>query len=431
MISLRPETPDSLSGAIFAIEGIANAAVLLHGPTGCKFYHGAVSDTAFARGDTLDPLAYSSEFYFGQPRVPATYLDGHDYVFGATAKLERLLPAAAAHGAALIALVNSPGAALIGDDLERAIAAAGLTMPGLVLENPGFSGSFSGGFQQALMQAIARLNPPPLPVVTRQINLVGLSIYHRHWQGSLEELCRLLRLCGISVGAILSAGTTVADLERLRTAQVNVVVHDEYGSTLASWLHERYGTPWLVPQQGAPIGFAAAEAWLHEVCQAVAADPSPALEALRAARRLSYRAISRFNSLTGLPKGATFAIQADGSIAYPLTQWLCAYLGMVPVAVQLSPEASFYAQPLRAYLNTIDAAAAWGASLHDGQMPDVVVGSQAFIAQVRGLGWPVAGVDIALPGGSYLDVVPKKLLGAEGALFIVEQILNGLYRQGW
>ena len=52
------------------------------------------------------------EFYFGQPRVPATYLDDHDYVFGATDKLEKILPVVAQKGHSLVAVVNSPGAAL-------------------------------------------------------------------------------------------------------------------------------------------------------------------------------------------------------------------------------------------------------------------------------------------------------------------------------
>lgn len=62
------------------------------------------------------------------------------------------------------------------------------------------------------------------------------------------------------------------------------------------------------------------------------------------------------------------------------------------------------------------------------QLPEVVLGSQEMIARFRSLGRPVAGVEIGLPAGLSIDVLPKKLLGAEGALFIIEQVLNGLYR---
>ncbi len=428
MLSWPTISPDGLSGAIFAIEGIVDAAVLLHGPTGCKFYHGAISERSFPRGASFDPLRYGEEFYFGQPRVPASYLDGQDYVFGAVAKIERLLPQIAARGHRLLAIVNTPGAALIGDDLERAIAAADVQTPCLVLENSGFSRSFSAGFQDALIQAIARLDPPPLPPVVRRVNLLGLSLYQRHWQGSLAELRRLLAYCGISVGAILSAGSSVAQFQEIAAAQLNVLVHAEYGTGLAAWLQERYGTPWLCSEQGAPIGFDATEAWLAAICAALDVDPAPGLEALREARRLSYQAISRFNALTGLPRGATFVLQAEGSLAYPLTRWLYEYLGMVPLAVQISDPASSYAGALRDYLAAIGCGGAWQAALGREQLPAVVLGSQELIARIGSLGRPVAGVEIGLPGGLYIDVLPKRLLGAEGALFIVEQVLNGLYR---
>jgi nitrogenase molybdenum-iron protein alpha/beta subunit len=105
-------TPDSLSGAIFAIEGIKDACVVLNGPTGCKFYHSAISDSQYVRSLSFDPLAYSGRFYFGQPRVPCTYLDGHDYVYGSGEKLSKILQSVIQKNFKLIAVINSPGAAL-------------------------------------------------------------------------------------------------------------------------------------------------------------------------------------------------------------------------------------------------------------------------------------------------------------------------------
>ena len=48
--------------------------MLLNGPTGCKFYHGAIAEGQLPRESSYDPLRFLDEFYFGQPRVPATYL---------------------------------------------------------------------------------------------------------------------------------------------------------------------------------------------------------------------------------------------------------------------------------------------------------------------------------------------------------------------
>ena len=127
--------PDSLTGAILAIEGIRDAAVLLNGPTGCKFYHGSIAEGQLPRESSYDPLRFIEEFYFGQPRVPATYLEGNDYVFGSSGKLERILPVVAAKGHALVAVINSPGAALIGDDLEQFVTSAKLNIPYVTIES--------------------------------------------------------------------------------------------------------------------------------------------------------------------------------------------------------------------------------------------------------------------------------------------------------
>lgn len=67
--------PDGLTGAILAIEGIRDGAAVLNGPTGCKAYHSALSDKKLARSDSYKGVLYQREFYFGQSRVPATYLD--------------------------------------------------------------------------------------------------------------------------------------------------------------------------------------------------------------------------------------------------------------------------------------------------------------------------------------------------------------------
>ena len=49
-------TPDSFSGALFAVEGIKDACTILTGPTGCKFYHSAIADAQFLRTPTFNPL---------------------------------------------------------------------------------------------------------------------------------------------------------------------------------------------------------------------------------------------------------------------------------------------------------------------------------------------------------------------------------------
>jgi nitrogenase molybdenum-iron protein alpha/beta subunit len=418
--------PDGFTGAITAIEGIKDAAVLLNGPTGCKFYHGAVADGQFPRVDSLDPLYYSEEFYFGQPRVPATYLDDHDYVFGATDKLEKILPVVAQKGHSMVAVVNSPGAALIGDDLERFIGQAGLPVPCIAIESAGFSDSFTTGFQRAVIQILELLDPKPAGIEQKSVNLVGLSIFHRHWQGNIDELRYLLKLCGIKVVAALCAGGTVEELQRLGSAKYNLVVHGEFADQITPFLEKRFGQSSIIPEKGAPLGFDATEAWIRKACNAVDADSSPALMMIDAACKQSCEVLSRFNSLTGLPKGTTFAIDTEPSIALPLTKWLYSWLGMVPVSVSAGDSDNDYASELRKFLSDIDCMGAWNMEAAKAA-PDVAFGSEFFISRLRLRGLPVIGIDISLPGNGYIDFIQKSLLGARGSLYLLEKIINGLY----
>jgi len=419
-------TADGFTGALMAVEGITDAAALINGPTGCKFYHGALSEGQFPRETSMDPLQFSDEFYFGQPRVPATYLDDQDYVFGATGKLEAILPRVAEKGHRLIGVVNSPGAALIGDDLERFIAGAGLPVPCVAIESAGFSTGLAQGFQAAATAILKRLSPPARPVEDpRRITLVGLSIFHRHWEGDAAELRRLLGLCGIGVHAAVCAGCSVDDLETLGASAAFVAVNPEYADALAPFLADRFGRPAWFPTAGAPVGFSETGRWVEAVCRELDADPRPALADIRSARKRAFDALSRFNSLTGLPRGATFALRADGGAALPLTRWLYDYLGMVPEAVSTAEATRDQSETLARYLADIGCADAWNAET--GRIgPDLVFGGEDFISRFSGRGLPVVGIDIALPGGGQMDVVPKCQVGPTGALWLLERILNGM-----
>lgn len=425
VVHLPDLTPDGFTGAILAVEGIRDAAVLLNGPTGCKFYHAALSDGQLPRQGAMDPLQFSEEFYFGQPRVPATYLDNRDYIFGATQKLEKILPKVAEKGHRLIAVVNSPGAALIGDDLSRFIASAELPVPCVAVENAGFSADFSRGFQASVIQTLKRLAPPLVPVQPKQVNLIGLSIFHRHWEGNAAELRRLLSLCGIGVNTVLCAGCTVAELKAVGAAQVNVVVHHEFADELGPFLESCVHCPWVTPTAGAPIGFQETQRWIESVCNALNTDPAPAVADIRQARKRAYDTLSRFNALTGLPRGATYALRADGSVALPLAQWLYNYLGMVPVAVTVHDAAAGCAASLQRFLDGIGCARAWNAEMMDLH-PDLVFGDQGFIGWFRARGLPVGGIDIALPGNSVVEIIPRSYLGATGTLWLLERILKAM-----
>ncbi|MDR2374913.1 MAG: nitrogenase component 1 [Treponema sp.] len=423
-------TPDSFSGALFALEGIRDSCTVLNGPTGCKFYHSAISESQFQHNFEQDPLIFRSEFHFGMPRIPTTYLDGNDYVFSGREKLERLLRMVAGQGHGLIALVNSPGAALIGDDLSGFLERTVQGVPCLALETAGFSGNFGAGFQRALAAAIDVLaGPPGLPGTARRagtVNLLGLGIYQRYHEGDRHALKRLLGLCGIETLNVPGAGDDAASFTRLGQAALNVAVYPEYGAYLAEKLRAKYGTPALIVEAGPPVGFDATEGFLRQVCAALDMDPSPALERTGEARARAYRFLARFTRMLGFPKGALFSVKAEASTAYTLTRWLSSYLGMIPQAISLNDEGeSPFVPRLKTYLDSINRGGALTSSVISSPC-HLLFADANTIAALRLEGQRFCGIEIAMPSLSYVDVTEKSFLGEQGALFLLEQILNGL-----
>ncbi|MDO4183608.1 MAG: nitrogenase component 1, partial [Coriobacteriia bacterium] len=167
----KPIGPDSLTGMIFCLEGIRNTVVLLNGPMGCKFYHSTTSQfltvhpslyLPVQEGGEKVPVDYNflNDWFFRQSRVPCTYLDGYDYVYGTAEKVRAALEFIRDNVSfKLLAIVNSPGASLIGDQLKDLAAQV---LPGcavVVLESPGYSQSFEEGYDLAVRQLLLQLEP--------------------------------------------------------------------------------------------------------------------------------------------------------------------------------------------------------------------------------------------------------------------------------
>ena len=426
-VSCNTVQPDGLSGAILALEGIEDSAVILHGPSGCRGHHCSLSERAFPRDIVAERLNFFEPFYFGQPRIPTTCLDGDDFVFGAAEKLRNALHTVAARNPGFMAVVNSPGAALIGEDLRRITAESNVAIPVASLDMPAISRSMADGYVQAVLAAVDALDLKPASTISRTVTLVGLSIAHQHWLGSLEELTRLLALCDIEVVCAPGAGSPIASWKRIPEAACHVAIHAEYGDHLACRLAERFGGTAVVPQCGAPLGFDATEAWLTTVAEAAGADPSPALVAVKTVRRRVACVLSRVTTLTGAPKGLACSIHADASTALPLTRFLYEYLGILPLSVETPGEVhpdNQWTELLKLNLDRMGCADAYQTPWQDAHA-DFLLADGCQVVQAPVFGIPAdACIELMLPMSGYVDLTPKTLLGAEGAAYLVERIVN-------
>ncbi len=420
---------DGFTGAILAGESILDGAVILHGPTGCRGHHSVMSEHALPREDVQERLNFLEPFYFGQPRVPTTYLDGDDFVFGAKEKLVKAFGEVAKRNPSALTIVNSPGAALIGDNVAQAAIEAGISVPRAIVEMPALSCSLADGYQQALLAMLEALTLGPSERCEKTVALIGLSIVHSHWSGGVAELRRLLDLCGIDTLCALGAGASIEEWKQLPKAACYAVVYDEYASLIGPWLTRHLGGAAVAASGSAPVGFTATAEWVTAVARAVDADPSRALEEIGAERRRVSRFIGLVTGSSAVLKGMTFAISGDLSIASPLARWLYDYLGMLPVAIEIIDEQSNRTgEDLRSWLAGIGCTEAWQRPWRSAE-PDLLFadGQQVEEARVSGTG----GIEILLPTAACLDIVPKVMLGSQGGAWLVERVLNELRWTLW
>ena len=395
---------------IFAAEGMENAVVLLNGPMGCRFYHSTTSRFLSVRpvlylpegeDGKKAPVDYNTlnDWFFRQDRVPCTYLDGYDYVYGTAAKVGAAMDYISENiDFDLIAIVNSPGAALIGDNLlELAREKLGKKRV-VMLESSGYSKEFEDGYSEASLALLKQIGAPLWEGRKRKtepgkkINLLGLSIWHRYWQGDLEELKRLFALCGIEVNAVLCAGCSFGEFSSIPDADLNVVLYPENGLASAEYLKETLGMPYYVCDT-LPIGFSATEKMMDGICRLLSCPDAVFKEESEKARALAWYKIGEISTAYGKPKGVRFFADGCPSQRKAYTEFLEGYLGM---------------------------------ERSGAEEAELVFSNANVISELMLKNKHFCGIETSLPGMGYTDLVPKTHMGIKGSLFLIEQVLNGL-----
>ena len=431
-------TPDSMSGLVFAFEGISKGLVLMNGPTGCKFYHSATSDNQMIRQPEFDPLEYPEFWYFGQPRVPSTFLDKRDYVYGSEDKLSEVIAFLEKEiDFDLLAIVNTPGAALIGDDIERIAREASKDESKIIsIGSPGYSLPIWDGYIKACRILIEKLAKPGEKSAGKSVNILGLSIFHRDFAGDKEELQKALALCEIDVNCFLCAGSSVSDIEKLPRADLNIVVDSLYGLDSAKLLSERFDMPYIVCD-GLPVGFRAMEKLLQRVCEKLGSNITAYMKQSERARAKCFAHLSRVHTLTGRPKGVKFAVHGSLSQCLGYTEFLASYFGMTCDVVSIVErkdlddktrnyeELAMQEARLREILNDYGSSDALKKNIFDTDAELVFADGQT-IAMLRAKGKRFSGIETALPSLGYIDVIEKSHLGIGGGLLLCEQVLNGM-----
>ena len=175
-------------------------------------------------------------------------------------------------------------------------------------------------------------------------------------------------------------------------ADLNVVLYPEMGLDAARFMNEHCGTPYYVCPT-LPIGFAATEAVFSDICALLGASVDSLIEERRRSRALAWYKINAIHMSFGKPKGVKFHVAGNESQVKSYGAFLTDYLGM------------------------------------ESSGPDdaeLVFAEANLISELMLRNKTFCGIEISLPGMGYTDLLPKTHMGIQGALFLIEQVLNGL-----
>ncbi len=408
--------PDGFIGMVMGIEGISDATTLMHGPDGCRKNLTVLSSKCYPRGQSHVDM--STPFYRGMPRIPCTGVVSSDYIFGSYRKVVDALTFLKDESPGLIVIVSTPGASLIGDDCQKAIRECGMEDIAMAMDADPISHPLGYGFDRTMSEIASKL------AVTgtkrkRKVNVLGVNVLVKDWPTVVEEFSHMLSLMGLEVGCFLGAGCSVEEIRQSGSAEFNIVLLPEYAERTAETYTRLFGTPSVSPGF-APVGFDATAEWLEHVAEAIGTDCSAALEYVAEMRSRAYRCmLASRNSV----RGESFAVDAEASVACPLTKWLMESFSMVPCSITMPPggcEASI--ESLSTFLEERSLVETIGAEAPG--FADVILcdGNTARLKQ--GAKLCRKGIDISFPSISNVDFRRSPVFGPSGALYLLDRLMN-------
>lgn len=433
--SNTPHRPDSLAGAISAFEGIHNASALINGPLGCRNYLAYLIQIQDPQATPLDFDAYMTEFHFGQPRAPCTFIDEYDYVNSAEPKIKKALQHLSGWKQGLVGVVNAPGTSLIGDDLTGIVRKINPKYKTVTIESTAFTGTFADGFKKAGIEILKTVTKKSGRKKPRSVNLIGPNIFHYNWESNVQEIKKTLELMGIRVLSTVCAGEELSNLEQAAKAELNVVLYEEYGDTIAKFLERTFGIPALGIKETSPFGLTASEQWFSSIAKFFNL-PSEIVESESTKVRMKcYRTLERLSMLTGGLKGKTFAVFGDSSTVAPLTMFLHKYLGMYPEVVGLREIGPYNRSLIETYLskNSLDTILLFSPDQYEiqrnllGRSPHLIYGSVIEERISKTLQNKHQDfIPISHPYSERVMLTYRPTIGFSGALTIVEETINSI-----
>lgn len=231
--ALFPGAHCPLMGAMMAVGGIEDAAMLVLGANECAYYTKSATINGFSFGG-IDNRCFS------------VVIDEQDVTFGCREKLSAAFAELAEEvSPKAVFLVTTCVLEITGDDID-AIAAeleGRFKIPVLPVHTEHFkTANHLPGVRDTISACLPLIRPcRPEERRKNRINVIG----QRLGKFYDTELYRILTARGIEIGMMLPGGTSLEQIREAASAKVNLVVN-ELGLPFAQEMEKRFGTPFVL-----------------------------------------------------------------------------------------------------------------------------------------------------------------------------------------
>ncbi|MDR1109306.1 MAG: nitrogenase [Deltaproteobacteria bacterium] len=323
-VAEAPRFTCALGGAYGATLGLYGAVPLLHSGSGCGM--------ANAQGMTY-ASGLNSGGMIGPTTTPCSGLVEEHVVFGGEDKLRRLIETTIQiMRGELYVVISGCVPALIGDDVDSVVASFRDRARVIHVKTSGFAGNGFAGYDLFLDSLVDNVLSGEKPdVEKRLVNILGLAPnQHVFWKGELLALKELFASVGILANPIFADFGSVAAVQAIPKAALNVVLSPWNGLAAARKLEERYGTP-LEAFGYVPIGPRDTASLLRAVGRRLRLPGRKVEAAISSQERHAYRFMEYLAEMfmVAMPHAYT-AVIADSRTAIALTRYGANELGWNP-----------------------------------------------------------------------------------------------------
>lgn len=363
----NPLWPCAMTGAAACLAGFDGIAVVIHGSSGCYYYPATLLHAP----------------------ISGTFILEQEVIFGSEARLHEVIGELERTGKR-VAVVTTCVPAILGEDIRGMLSPHDV----ILVDSPGFSGSFETGYKKALA-----LLDPVIDDTTAGINIDGVSLFDPFHRGNVLELRRLLALAQVPAGTILCSDK-FSKISHMAPFTINT------NQDLAS------GTGTCL---GGTLGFDCLKTTFKEIADRIeTSDLDPVLQDIARAEERLVAACDKYLRRFDPPGTAIFSGRSYASFA---AQLLEKYLDadIVFVGTRVEPDTSLAPYPAEKVngLNEVKE------RIREHE-PDLVIGS-SFERSVRG---SAAFVPLTPPLRGMIRLAARPLAGTEGALLFMELVLN-------